>query len=49
MIKAFKVLDNIVRYIVISGSPIDEIIAMGVWLAVLIILGRMIDKKKFSP
>lgn len=48
MIKAFKALDNIVQYLVIFGSPIDEIIAMGVWLTVLIILGRKIDKK-FSP
>lgn len=45
MIKAFKALDDIVRYLVIFGSPIDEIIAMGVWFTVLIILGRIIDKK----
>lgn len=45
MIKVFKALDDIVRYTVIFGSPIDEIIAMGVWLTVLTILGRIIDKK----
>lgn len=45
MIKAFKALDDIMRYIVIDGSPIDEIIVMGVWFTVLIILGRIIDKK----
>lgn len=45
MIRAFKALDDIMRYIVIDGSPIDEIIAMGVWFTVLIILGRIIDKK----
>lgn len=39
MIEAFKALDSIARYCVVYDSPLDDIIAVGIWLILLAVFG----------